>query len=152
MMRSRPFNLREDRFGRIARWILFFVAILAALWLTTQSNTAPQLILLVLVYVIVINFSIPQSVGYITIAPLVAIVSFWTLDFEASVVTALVGLSLAEILSPIWQPLRRTVASGPVNWRQRIFQALALFATIVLTGLLFRKQIAEPSLAVTWTS
>lgn len=137
-------------FGRIVRWGSLFVAILAALWLTTQSTAAPQLILLVLVYVIVINFSIPLSVGYMGLAPLVAIGAFWTLDFESALFTALIGLTLAELISPVWEPLWRATASQQGERRQRLLQGVALLITIAATGWIFRKQVGQPSLAANW--
>lgn len=141
---------RNSLFGRIARWGLLFIAVLAALWFTTQSSAAPQLILLVLVYVIVINFSIPLSVGYMGLAPLVAIGAFWTLDFESALITALIGLTLAELISPVWEPLWRATASQQRDRSQRLLQGLALLITIGMTGWIFRKQVDQPSLAANW--
>jgi PAS domain S-box-containing protein len=138
------------RFGRILRWIILFIAIVAALWLPIQSNTAPQIILLVVVYVITLNFSIPLTVGYNSAAPLVAIISLWALDVETALLTAAIGLPLAELVRPFWNPLRKQIDGIQVARRQRFVLVIGLFVALLTTGFLFQQPSGNATPVQSW--
>ena len=133
----------RGRFGRNISLLVAFIALCVAVWIATQSQTAPQLMLLILLYVITVNFSIPNTVGYSGIASLVAITSLNTLSFEQALIAAAIGLTLAEIARPFWNPLWRTASVTTLPLAERIALAVITFASLFVAGLLNQPLLAE---------
>lgn len=128
----------QYRFGRYFEWILLFVVLLAAISIITTSPTAPQLMLIIMLYVITINFSVPLSVGYTGLTPIVAITSLLTLDFDSALLAAAIGLPIAAIMRPFWQPLWHDTSAENIPWSQLISMGIIHFIALSLTGLTHR--------------
>jgi len=63
---------------------LLFLMLLVAIWLATQRREAPQLILLLLLYVITVNFSLPPAQGAVGLVPVVSVTSVLMVDLETT--------------------------------------------------------------------
>jgi hypothetical protein len=100
--------------------LLLFVGLLLAIWATTQLPEAPQLILLLLLYVVTINFSLPPSQGLVGLVPVVAVSSLLILGLETAVLLALSSHALAELVRPLWQPTWDTINISRPSWRLRL--------------------------------
>jgi PAS domain S-box-containing protein len=102
-------NPQTAAFGRLPvylEWLALFAAILAVTWLATQSSAAPQLVLLILLYMISLNFSLPAGKGLLSPnLPIVAVSSLLIVGRPVSLALLAGGALLAEVARPLWQPL-----------------------------------------------
>jgi signal transduction histidine kinase len=109
-------------FGRYRlpfHWLLLFVLLLVAAWLLTWNPLAPQLLLLVLLYLVTVNFSIPLRAGYVGMTPLVILGTLLALPAAGAVPAGLIGLVLAELVRPFWRPLWQSAAvPGGTRWQR----------------------------------
>jgi signal transduction histidine kinase len=105
---------------RLGQWLLLFAGLLLAIWATTQRAEAPQLILLLLLYVVTVNFSLPPSQGLVGLVPVVAVSSLLVLGLETAVLLALSSHILAELVRPLWQPTWDYVNITRPSWRLRL--------------------------------
>ena len=129
-------GLQKSRFGRISNLLIIFVLLIFVTYLGTQSITAPRLILLVILYVLTVNFSIPTRVGTIGLTPTVAISSLLMLGFQQALIAAAIGLPLAEVVRPYWKPLWQAALVETLSWRDRVFPNLIVLTTLFAIGLL----------------
>jgi signal transduction histidine kinase len=106
--------------NRLGPWLLLFGGLLVAIWATTQQAEAPQLILLLLLYVVTVNFSLPPSQGLVGLVPVVAVSSLLVLGLETAVLLALISHTLAELAHPLWQPAWDYVNISRPSWRLRL--------------------------------
>lgn len=101
---------------------LLFVTLLIAIWLATQRREAPQLILLLLLYVITVNFSLLPAQGAVGLVPVVSVTSALTVDWETAVLLAVISLVVAELARPLWIPVWESIdikwpsASARLGW------------------------------------
>ncbi len=110
----------SSKISRFGQWLLLFTGLLLAIWATTQLPEAPQLILLLLLYVVTINFSLPSSQGLVGLVPVVAVSSLLILGLETAVLLALISHVTAELARPLWQPTWDTINLARPSWRQRL--------------------------------
>ncbi len=136
-------------FGRFRDLILIFLALLLAVYIATRSPTAPQLMLLILLYVITVNFSIPVSIGYVGLTPIVAISSLLTVGVTDALLAAGIGLPLAEMMRPFWQPLWQQTTPQLARWRDRIGLAILTLLSLALASLTFLRLYPDDQSVIT---
>lgn len=121
--------------AQVGQWLLPFIGLVIAIWLATRSREAPQISLLILLYVIAINFSIPLT-GHITstIVPVVIVSSFLVVGFNISLAVLAGGFLLAELTRPLWYPLWQNTPLRHVSWRQRLSRFLIHLIALVIAG------------------
>ena len=147
MSQSRINRLPPGRkFGRLLEFSLIFLILLAAGWIATQYATAPQIMLLILLYILTINFSIPTEYGYVGITPLVAIASILTVDIDGAMFAALIGVPLAELMRPLWRPLWRASSVETVSLRDRVGMSAVLLLNLGLVAVVFQPLFGEDGL------
>lgn len=132
-------QLREQTWLVAAsQWTLLFLGLVIALWLATRSREAPQISLLILLYVVAINFSIPLT-GHITgvTVPTVIVSSLLVLGFNTSLIVLLGGFALAELTRPLWKPLWQNTPLQGDSWRQRVLRFLVHFVALFSAGQMF---------------
>ena len=123
----------QGRSRRLGQWLLLFSGLLLAIWATTQLPEAPQLILLLLLYVVTINFSLPPSQGLVGLVPVVAVSSLLVLGIETAVILALISHTTAELARPLWQPTWDYINLPPPAWWLRI-GSIAVYLSALLIG------------------
>ncbi|UCC52772.1 MAG: hypothetical protein JSV68_02165 [Anaerolineaceae bacterium] len=79
---------QRQRFIGFMNGVLLFLMLLVAIWLATQRREAPQLILLLLLYVITVNFSLPPAQGAVGLVPVVSVTSALVVDLETAILLA----------------------------------------------------------------
>ena len=147
MSQSRIKRLPQGRnFGRILEFSLIFLILLAAGWVATQYATAPQIMLLILLYILTINFSIPTEFGYVGITPLVAIASILTVDIDGALFAAVIGVPLAELMRPLWRPLWRASSVETVPLRNRVGMSTVLLLNLGLVAVVYQPLFGEDGL------
>ncbi len=128
----RPRLFSANWAAQLWQWSLLFGALLLVIWLVTQESNAPQLILLLLLYIIAINFSLPPSYGLVGLVPVVAVSSILVTGLETAVLLALSSFLIAEVARPLWNPMWDLVAVQQPSWSERLtiitWQLLALIA------------------------
>ena len=140
--------LQQQQFARAREFVLIFVSLLVAVWIATQRPLAPQLMLLILLYVITINFSIAVRVGYIGLAAIVAISSVLTVGVTDALIAAVVGVTLAEIMRPFWRPLWRSTTNQLPTLRDRIVLTVLSISTLSIATLAYQLPTGEGSILV----
>jgi two-component system, NtrC family, sensor histidine kinase KinB len=120
--------------ARLGQWLLLFGGLLLAIWATTQLPEAPQLILLLLLYVVTINFSLPSSQGLVGLVPVVAVSSLLILGLETAVLLALISHTTAELARPLWQPTWDTINIARPSWRLRLGTIAVYLAALLTAG------------------
>jgi len=130
---------RNARLVRVAEWLVLFLALLGAIWAATQSEAAPQLVLLSLLTVITLNFSLPPERGAAGLAPVVVMSSLLMLGLETAVTLLLISIILAEMAHPLWDPLWQYVDVARPSWRQRWGIGLIHLLSLIAAGLAFRQ-------------
>lgn len=136
-------------FGRIRDLILVFLALLLAVYIATRSPTAPQLMLLILLYVITVNFSIPVSIGYVGLTPIVAISSLLTVGVTDALLAGGIGLPLAEIMRPFWRPLWQQTTPKLSRWRDRIGLGVLTLLSLGLVSLTYVRLLPDDQSVIT---
>lgn len=138
--------LQQQRIGRIREFVLIFVGLLTAVWIAIQRPLAPQLMLLILLYVITINFSIAVRIGYIGLLPIVALSSVLIIGVPDALIAAVVGVSLAELMRPVWRPLWRSTTNQLPARRHRLSLALLSLIALGLSALTYQANAEGTSL------
>lgn len=133
---SQKWQWRRPLF-QVGQWVLLFAALLLAIWTVTQYREAPQLILLLLLYVITTNVSLPFSQGGVGLVPVVAVSSLLVVGWETAVLLAVAGSLLAELSYALWLPMWTNLERP--SRRQRAGMALASLAALVVAGLIYRQ-------------
>lgn len=119
-------------------WVLLFGVLLLAVWLAMQSGDAPQIILLVLLYVVSINFSIPVHGGAISpVLPVVAMSSLFIMGRPAALLVLAGGFLLAEFARPLWLPLWHNTPLFHFPRRARAGRALLHLLALAAGGWLY---------------
>ena len=139
-MLQRQANHTQDNFGRIAlRWGVLFIVLGLAGWVVTQDPEAPfaKMILVIILYIIVINLSIPLSIGYIGLTPIVAITTILDHDFRDyyPMIVAILGISLAELLRPLGESLTPRTKKSRTKWRDHLVIACLHIVHLSVTEL-----------------
>lgn len=137
---------------RLSQWLLLLAGLLLAVWATTQLPEAPQLILLLLLYVVTINFSLPSSQGLVGLVPVVAVSSLLILGLETAVILALISHTTAELARPLWQPTWDTINLTRPSWRLRLGTIAVYLAALLAAGFVYAQaggQIPLPPAAET---
>ncbi len=116
-----------------------FLALIGAIWAATQSQNAPQLILLGLLMIITLNFSLPPERGAAGLAPVVVISSLLMVGLETAVILFILSIILAEIARPLWNPLWEYVDVARPSWPQRLGIGLVHLLSLILAGLAFQR-------------
>lgn len=131
---------RNRRWLRLVELGVLFLMLLLAIWLATQQEGAPQLILLLLLYIITVNFSLPPVQGAIGLVPIVAVTSFLVLGLETAVPLAVVSLVVAELARPLWTPMWENIDVQRPAWHERIVTDLINVVALFVGGYLYQQQ------------
>ncbi|MBP7046024.1 MAG: hypothetical protein KBE23_24990, partial [Chloroflexi bacterium] len=138
-----PFTTRflrpNSRLLHLAEWVVLFMALIGAIWAATQSQNAPQLILLGLLMIITLNFSLPPERGAAGLAPVVVISSLLMVGLETAVILFILSIILAEIARPLWNPLWEYVDVARPSWPQRLGIGLVHLTSLIFAGLAFQR-------------
>lgn len=145
---------RENRVSQnnLLEWLLIFVALLAAAIVISQVNLGnaeglqPQVILVILLYVFVANFSIPVGNQYVGLTPIVGLSSLLILGLPSTLFAAAIGLPLAEIIRPVWIPLWESLRVQTPSWPYRFGTIVISIVNLMLAGALAEGFNDEPSL------
>ncbi|MCA9934626.1 MAG: GAF domain-containing protein, partial [Anaerolineales bacterium] len=124
---------------RVLEWSLLFLALLLAIWLVTREANAPQLILLLLLYIIAINFTLPPAYGSVGLVPVVAVGSVLVVGLETAVILTLISLTIAELARPLWNPMWDLVNLQRPSWAQRISNMALHLLALLSSGLIYRQ-------------
>ncbi len=116
-----------------------FIVLLVAIWLATQRRGTAELILLLLLYIITINFSLPGVQGVVGLVPIVSVTSLLIMDLETAVSLAVVSIVLAEFARPLWEPIWQNIEVRRPGWKERVSTALVYLAAITSAGLVYRE-------------
>lgn len=103
----------------VVRWGSLFLALVVVVWAATQSQAAPQLILLTVLCMIAVNFSLPFIWGALGLVPVVAVSSLVVAGVESAVFLFLIGFVLAQLAQPLWQPLWENLGIKRPFWREQ---------------------------------
>jgi signal transduction histidine kinase len=124
----------HPRVRSIVEWGLLFVGLLLAIWAATRSNAAGPSILLVVLYVIAINFSAPVARAGAVVVPVVGLCSLFVVGYWPALLLAAIGVALAELAFPLWSPIWQR-SSGPRQERwQRLGYSLTQLAALAAAG------------------
>jgi len=105
-MNGTKFRFQDPRLTAVIQWLIIFALLLLSIWLVTQNEDAPQLILLGLLTIIGVNLSLPPSAGSVGIVPLVGMSSLFILsDPVLAVGLFVISYTLAEMVRPFWYGL-----------------------------------------------
>lgn len=116
---------------RLAEWGFIFLVLLLAIWAATQQRETPQLVLLLLLYVITIHFSLPAQVGGLGLVPVVALCSLLISSVETAVFLLLLSLLLSELIRPLWHPIwENSGLTQPSRWQRLAATLRQLFALL----------------------
>lgn len=119
-------------------WVLLFGVMLLAVWLAIQSGDAPQVILLVLLYVVSIHFSIPVHGGAISpVLPVVAVSSLFIMGWPAALLVLAGSFLLAEFARPLWLPLWQNTPLAHFPRRARAGRAVLHLLALAIGGWLY---------------
>ncbi len=133
-----------NRLSLLPRWrfplqvALLFVGLLLAIWLVTQQAEAPQLILLLLLGVITINFKLPPEHGSVGLTPVVAVSSVLVVGLETAVPLLLLCFVLAELARPLWNPMWDLMNVARPSWQERLSIALIHLLALIAAGQLYQ--------------
>lgn len=123
----------------IGEWLLVFCLLLFTIWFVTQEGNAPQLILLLLLYIITINFSLPPAFGAVGLTPVVAVSSLLVVGLETAVSLATVSFLIAELARPLWSPMWDYVNLKRPSWLERLGIVTIQLLAIISAGLIYRQ-------------
>ncbi|MBK8988603.1 MAG: GAF domain-containing sensor histidine kinase [Chloroflexi bacterium] len=124
---------------RLAEWLVLFLVLIGVIWAATQSQQAPQLVLLGLLTVIALNFSLPVERGSAGLVPVVVMSSLLMVGLETAVTLLIISVILAEIARPLWNPLWEYVDVARPSWTQRFGVGLVHLISLVVAGLAFAR-------------
>jgi signal transduction histidine kinase len=137
---SNPSNPSRQRKLLLAtEWGLLFLVLLGTIWAATQSEDAPELILLGLLTVITLNFSLPPERGAAGLTPVVVMSSFLMMGLETAVLLLIASIILAELARPLWNPLWELVDIPRPGWRERLGLAVVHVLTLISAALVFER-------------
>lgn len=117
---------------------LLFLALLLAIWLVTRDADAPQLILLLLLTIIAINFTLPPEHGLVGLVPVVAVSSVLVVGLPTAVLLTLISFAIAELARPLWDPLWDQVDVKRPSAAERFLIIILHLASLLLGGLLYQ--------------
>jgi two-component system, NtrC family, sensor histidine kinase KinB len=101
-----PQNWRQKQWViGVLNGVLLFFMLLAAIYLATQQRDAPQLILILLLYVITVNLTLPPSQGAVGLVPVVSVTSVLILDWQPALLLAAFSLLVAGLAQRLWNPV-----------------------------------------------
>lgn len=124
---------------RILEWLLLFLGLLAAIWLATRSDEAPQLILIILVSVIGLQLSLPLGRSlYSPILPIIAPASLLVLGLPLTLLALGGSFLLAEISRPLWQPLWSNTSLATTPGRARAGRVLCHLLAVTAASYVYR--------------
>ncbi len=106
--------------AQVGEWVLFLGSLLAATWVVTRSQEAPELILLAVLIIITYNFSLPPAWGAINLTPLVLLTSLLIVGAKTAVFQATGSLLLAELARPLWQSIWNTLEIERPSRHERV--------------------------------
>ncbi len=135
----RPRLFSANWAAQLWQWSLLFAALLLVIWLVTQESNAPQLILLLLLYIIAINFSLPPSYGLVGLVPVVAVSSILVTGLETAVLLALSSFLIAEVARPLWNPMWDLVAVQQPSWSERLTIITWQLLALIIGGLVYQQ-------------
>ncbi len=118
---------------------LLFLTLLLVIWLVTQGANAPQLILLLLLHIIAINFSLPPAYSLVGLTPLVAVSSVLLVGLETAVLLTLSSFLIAELARPLWNPMWDSVEVKRPSWSERLSIITLHLIALLIGGLLYRQ-------------
>ncbi len=121
--------------------------LLVAIWLATQRRGTAELILLLLLYIITINFSLPGVQGVVGLVPIVSVTSLLIMDLETAVPLAIVGIVLAEFARPLWEPIWQNIEVRRPGWKERASTALVYLGAITSAGFVYRELSGQIALS-----
>lgn len=124
-----------------------FIMLLVAIWLATQRLGTAELILLLLLYIITINFSLPGVQGVVGLVPIVSVTSLLIMDLETAVALAVVSVVLAEFARPLWEPIWQNIEVRRPSWKERGSTALVYLAAITSAGFVYRELSGQIALS-----
>ncbi|MCA9972043.1 MAG: GAF domain-containing protein [Anaerolineales bacterium] len=125
-------------FHHLLQWAAPIGLLLAAIWLVTQEANAPQLILLLLLYIITVNFSLPPAYGGVGLTPVVGVSSILVAGLETAVFLAAISYLLAELARPLWNPMWDSVNLPQPAWPRRLGPVAVHLLALLAGGLAYR--------------
>ncbi|MGB1253726.1 MAG: ATP-binding protein [Candidatus Promineifilaceae bacterium] len=142
--------LKQQQVERLREFALIFVGLLVTVWVTVQRPLAPQLMLLILLYVITINFSIAVEIGYVGLTAIVAITSILTVGVTDALIAGVAGVVLAELMRPFWRPLWRSITVRLPNLRDRLVLGVFTIVSLALAAQVVQPTLQEDATVVLW--
>ncbi|MDJ0756807.1 MAG: GAF domain-containing sensor histidine kinase [Ardenticatenaceae bacterium] len=117
----------------LVQWVLLFFGLLVAIYAATQTRDAPLLILLISLYVIAANFSMPLPPIRVGLVPVLTVVALLITDGRSALIALTAGLALAELAAPLWYPLWQDIPEYPHQRSVRLLLGAAELFTMALT-------------------
>lgn len=140
LSRLLPTALQSNRqVIRLVQLVLLFLMLVLAVWLVTQQREAPQLILLLLLYIITVNFSVPPEQGAVSLVPVVSVTSFLLLGLETAVLLGASSLFLAELARPLWNVLWENIAVRRPSLLERLGTYGVYLAALAAGGFVYQQ-------------
>lgn len=133
------FPKRLSSFVRlILEWLLLFAVLVAVFIMATRSRAAPQIILVVLLHLIAINFSLPIAAGIVSpVWPVIVMSSLLLDSLWPAVLLMVTGFVLAEVTRPVWKPLWKNSPLEKISFSQRFWQLLIQFGGVLAANTAF---------------
>ena len=133
------FPKKLNRFAwSILEWLLLFVVLVVVFILATRNRTAPQIILVILLHLIAINFSLPATSGIISpVWPIIVVCSLLLDSLRPAALFTVIGFVLAEVTRPVWKPLWKNTPLENITLAQRVGQLLAQLGGLFVAGKAF---------------
>lgn len=133
-----PQNWRNKQWviGVLNGTLLFFI-LLVAIYLATQRREAPQLILLMLLYVISVNLSLPAAQGAVGMVPVVSVTSALILDWRTAIWLGAFSLIIAGLTHPLWNPIWDYIDVQRPTWLQRMGRDLIYLSALAVGVLIY---------------
>ncbi len=145
---SSRFRWRSGRrIQGVVQWGALFLGLLLAMWAATQSAAAPQSILVLVLYVLTINFGAPAGRAGAFAIPVISLASLFVVGFETATVLIILGSLLAELAHPLWSPLWHRTGGAPPSRTRRLGHMLVSIASLAIAGGLSLRFDAQSPLA-----
>ena len=119
------------------QWSLIFVGLLLSLWAATQSRNAPPFILLVVLTVLAHNFAVPSGRLSAHLLPVLGVLGGLVLGWPGVLGMTVVGLVLAEVTGPLWQPLWQRTNYRPQHWLSRVVQGAIHVVAVIAAATVY---------------
>ncbi len=134
-----PDNFRQRQWVTgIFNGVLLFIMLLVAIYLATQQREAPQLILILLLYVITVNLTLPAAKGAVGLIPVVSVTSALILPWQTALILGAFSLLIAALSHRLWNPIWEYIDVQRPNWIERTARALVYLIALALGSLVYQ--------------